>query len=140
MAQNEWSSKNEESTDKVHVFECSSPTCSATVLVRFQPPWLTDQDVHTLLDKDLLRQRTEEAFRTNAGHVEGMRYPTPMDVLVDLQRYLVNSWTREQRTISVDNKRFVVRFGPEGTACKDVLYKLKFRFEDQVSCRDQAIE
>ena len=97
-----------------------------------KPPILTDDDIHTLVDRDLLRQRTEDAFRTNAGHVEGMKYPTPMDVLVDLQKYLRNSWDKDQRPISVDNKRFVVRFGPGGTACKDILEKLHFRLEDQV--------
>ena len=85
-----------------------------------------------MVDRDLLRQRTEDAFRTNAGHVEGMKYPTPMDVLVDLQKYLKNSWSKDPRPISADNKRFVVRFGPEGTACKDILEKLHFRLEDQV--------
>ena len=132
LVRNDWASKNWGSQDEISVFECSSPTCSASICVQIKPPILTDEDVHTLVDRDLLRQRTEDAFRTNAGHVEGMKYPTPMDVLVDLQKYLKNSWSKDPRPISADNKRFVVRFGPEGTACKDILEKLHFRLEDQV--------
>ncbi|KAK5088046.1 ubiquitin-specific protease ubp2 [Lithohypha guttulata] len=59
-----------------------------------------------------------------------MKWPTPLDVLVDLRAYFRNSWVRQASTaISLDNKRFVVRFGPEGQACHDVLERLGFQFK-----------
>lgn len=140
VARNDWISKNWNSQAQIYVFECSSPTCSAAVTVQIKPPVLDDQDVRTLIDKDLLKQRTDEAFRTNAGHVEGMKYPTPMDVLVDLRQYLRNAWTRDPRSIAIDNRRFIVRFGPGGNACRDILEKLKFKQEVCLPLRfDQRI-
>jgi ubiquitin carboxyl-terminal hydrolase 25/28 len=129
LARNKWSSKNPQSPDIINVFECSSKTCSAAVTVQVAPPILSPNAIHTLVDKNLLKGRTDEAFRTRAGQVEGMKYPTPMDVLLDLRQYLRNAQRKENRPISVENKRFMVRFGPEGAACRDVLESLKFTYK-----------
>jgi ubiquitin carboxyl-terminal hydrolase 25 len=133
-ARKEWVSKNPQSQDLIHAFECSSQTCLASVILQISPPILTPDAVHTLIDKDLLKQRTDEAFKMKAGQVEGMRPPTPKDVLLDLRLYIRNARTRAPRPISIDNKRFVVRFGPEGLACKDVLETLKFTYKVLWTC------
>ncbi|KIW92252.1 uncharacterized protein Z519_07236 [Cladophialophora bantiana CBS 173.52] len=131
LERNVWKRQNPNSQDEIYTFKCSSLTCSATVTVRFSPPVLRQSDIHTLTDPALLRQRTEDAFREREGHTEGMRHPGPMDVLLDLRAYLKNSWRARDdpkyRSINLSNRRFIVRFGPEGTACKDVLDHLGFQ-------------
>jgi len=92
---------------------------------------LNQDDIHTLVDKDLLRQRTEEAFQTKEGNTEGMKHPLPIEVLTDLRAYIRNAWREEPRfrSINLSNRRFIVRFGPGGSACKDVLENLGFRLK-----------
>lgn len=93
-----------------------------------------------LLDKQLLAKRTDAAFEQKKGHTEGMKRPLPIDVLVDLRAYLQNAWKREERAqISIDNKRFAVRFGPEGKACSDVLEMLGFELKVSVSSAINAL-
>jgi len=83
-----------------------------------------------LVDKELLAKRTAAAFEWKKGYTEGMRRPSPLDVLVDLRTYIGNTWkSGAQREISGTNKRFAVRYGPDGTACKDVLEMLGFEYE-----------
>ncbi|EXJ74405.1 uncharacterized protein A1O5_02701 [Cladophialophora psammophila CBS 110553] len=131
LERNVWKRQNPDSQDEIYTYKCSSLTCSATITVRFSPPVLRQSDIHTLTDPALLRQRTEDAFREREGHTEGMRHPGPMDVLLDLRAYLKNSWRArgdpKYRSINLSNRRFIVRFGPEGTACKDVLEHLGFQ-------------
>jgi len=65
-----------------------------------------------------------------------MKRPMPIDVLVDLRAYIQNAWRKEERAqISLDNKRFVVRFGPEGKACSEVLEMLGFELQVSRICR-----
>lgn len=112
------------------MYECSSKKCSAVVTVHMSPPVLPPDAIHMLVDKDLLAKRTNAAFEAKAGHTEGMKRPSPLDVLADLRAYFRNSWTRSSASeISLDNKRFVVRFGPEGTACRKVLELLGFQLK-----------
>ncbi|OAL23576.1 hypothetical protein AYO20_10972 [Fonsecaea nubica] len=131
LERNAWLRKNPNSQDEIYTYKCSSPTCSAVVTVRYSPPVLRPSDIHTLIDPALLRQRTEDAFREREGHTEGMRHPGPMDVLLDLRAYLRNSWRARDdakyRSINLSNRRFIVRFGPEGNACKEVLEHLGFQ-------------
>ncbi|OAP63867.1 hypothetical protein AYL99_03094 [Fonsecaea erecta] len=131
LEQNAWRRQNPDSQDEIYSYRCSSPTCSATVTVRYGPPVLRPSDIHTLTDPSLLGERSKEAFRKKAGDTEGMRAPAPVDVLDDLRTYIRNSWrAREQptyRSISASNRRFIVRFGLEGHACRDVLEHLGFR-------------
>lgn len=85
--------------------------------------------VNYLVDKDALRKRTTEAFELNRGHTEGMKEPSPSDVLSDLRKYIVNALTsngQSRAEIRLDNKRFAVRFGPEGRACVEVLEYIGF--------------
>lgn len=124
--------KNE--SDEVVVYECSSTKCSAIVTVQLSPPVLPDEAVHILVDPELLAKRTNAAFELKQGNVDGMRRPTPLDVLADLRAYLRNSWEHNARTqIALDNKRFVVRFGPEGKACSNVLEALGFELKARAS-------
>ncbi|ETI26424.1 hypothetical protein G647_03201 [Cladophialophora carrionii CBS 160.54] len=131
LERNAWRRLNPNSQDEIYTYKCSSHTCSATVTLRFSPPVLRQSDVHTLTDPGLLRQRTEDAFRERGGNTEGMRHPGPMDVLLDLRAYLKNSWRARDdpkfKSINLSNKRFIVRFGPEGSACRDVLEHLGFQ-------------
>ncbi|KIV95527.1 hypothetical protein, variant 1 [Exophiala mesophila] len=121
------------STAEIYTYRCSALRCSVLVTVRVTPPVLRPYDVQVLTDPGLLRQRTDDAFRKQEGSTEGMKYPNPTDVLCDLRSYLKNSWRAKQdpkyASINVSNKRFIVRFGPGGVACKDVLEHLGFRSE-----------
>ncbi|KEF51809.1 uncharacterized protein A1O9_12146 [Exophiala aquamarina CBS 119918] len=62
-----------------------------------------------------------------------MKNPTPTDVLCDLRSYLKNSWKAisdpKFSLIKLTNKRFIVRFGPDGIACRNVLEHLGFQLE-----------
>ncbi|KAI1613706.1 ubiquitin thiolesterase [Exophiala viscosa] len=131
LERNAWLRQNPESRDEVYTYKCSSKTCSATVTVRLSPPVLRPSDVRTLVDADLLQQRTKDAFREREGNTEGMKHPGPVDVLTDLRAYIKNSWKAREdvkyRSINLSNRRFIVRFGPEGNACKDVLEHLGFQ-------------
>jgi len=86
--------------------------------------------VHALTDQALLKARTEAAFKVGQGRLEGFKYPSPVEVMSDLRKYLQNSWTtRDSRQIRLDNKRFMVRFGPDGEDCKDLLEFIGFARE-----------
>lgn len=115
---------------EVHVYECSSRECSAVVTLQLTPPCFTSEALHILLDKELLAKRTNAAFEWKKGDTEGMKRPLPIDVLMDLRAYIRNAWRQDAQTqISLDNKRFIVRFGPEGKACGDVLKMLGFELK-----------
>jgi ubiquitin carboxyl-terminal hydrolase 25 len=112
------------------VFQCSSPTCSATVIVRLRSPVLSDDHIRLLTDKALLNQRAEEVIGSEPTRFEGHKKPTAVDVLSDLRSYLKNSFEQhEPRPIKTDNKRFPLRFGLNGQACQDVLNFLGFKYE-----------
>jgi ubiquitin carboxyl-terminal hydrolase 25/28 len=123
LARNQWRSKNVGSQDEIYTFECSSHTCSATVYVQLTPPIFGVEDIHTLTDETLLKQRTSEAFQRWPNLLEGVARPSVFDVIVDLRKYLRNAWdsSNDGKRIGLDNKRFVVRFGPEGLPCREVL-------------------
>jgi ubiquitin carboxyl-terminal hydrolase 25 len=110
-------------------FECSSPTCSATVFVRLKPPELSEEHIRLLTDRGLLNRRTEEVISSEPTRFEGHKKPNPVDVLSDLRSYLKNSFDGESRPIKADNKRFTLRFGIDGQACKEVLNFLGFKYE-----------
>jgi len=61
---------------------------------------------------------------------EGYKKPTPVDVISDLITYLKNSVDQqESKIIKADNKRFILRFGLDGQACKEMLSFLGFKYE-----------
>lgn len=126
----ELENENPEHSNQIYVYECTSSMCSAVVTVHLTPPIFTEETIHLLVDKELLAKRTAAAFEWKRGHTEGMRRPSPLDVLSDLRAYIANMWkSGAQREINGSNKRFAVRYGPDGTACKDVLEMLGFEYE-----------
>ena len=44
-------------------------------------------------------------------------------MLIDLRVYIKNAWADDpnRKTIKLSNRRFMVRFGPQGEACREVL-------------------
>lgn len=129
VARNESFLDNADTKTETFAFECSSPTCSAAVFVRLRPPILSDEHIRLLTDRTLLNSRAEEVIGSEPARFEGHKKPTPVDVLSDLRSYLKNCFEhRESRPIKADNKRFSLRFGIDGLACKDVLNYLGFRF------------
>lgn len=126
-----WLRENPSSADEIYIYECSSSTCSAIITIHLSPPVLSRLAIHTLTDRELLRERTEIAFKSKEGNVEGMKHPTPADVLVDLRAYIRNCWSDDPRfkSIKLSNRRFIVRFGVEGEPCKEVLEELGFKFQ-----------
>lgn len=119
------------------MYECSSPKCSAIVSVQLSTPIFTEEALHQLIDKELLAKRARAAFEQKKGQTEGMKWPLPIDVLNDLRAYIRNAWRKDSQTeIDLNNKRFVVRFGPDGSACGDVLEMLGFELNVglHVSC------
>jgi ubiquitin carboxyl-terminal hydrolase 25 len=121
---------NVEPNFETYAFECSSVSCSATVFVRHRPPVLSDEYVRLLTDRALLNQRAEEVIESEPARFEGHKKPTPVDVLSDLRSYLKNSVDQQEtRPIKADNKRFSLRFGLDGQACKDMLSFLGFKHE-----------
>lgn len=116
--------------DEIHVYECSSRTCSAIVSIQLSTPIFTDEALRHLVDRDLLNARAKAAFEQKKGQTDGMKWPLPIDVLTDLQAYIRNAWRMEKNAeIDLNNKRFVVRFGPDGTACGGVLEMLGFELK-----------
>ena len=114
---------------ETYVFECSSKTCSAVVSIRLHTPRFSPQMVKILTDQVLLKTRTDASFRLAAERLEGSKRPSVTEVLTDLRQYLRNAWIGETKPIRVDNKRFMLRFGPGGEACKELLEFMGFTFE-----------
>lgn len=110
-------------------YECSYPTCSAVISLRMLSPVLGPDWVRLLTDRELLKKRADEAIAANPERLEGVARPLPVNVLDNLRTYIHNALHEPQRSkpISAINKRFVVCFGVEGKACKDLLEFLEFR-------------
>lgn len=124
-------------SEEIYVYECSSSMCGMIVTIVLSPPVLSDEEVDILTNPEKLKARTDAAFEAKKGETEGMRRPSPTDVLVDLRAYIRNSWRKEAKSeIALDNKRFSVRFGPDGKDCQTVLESLgfKLRVGTQMSC------
>lgn len=121
---------NPEWKGETYAFECSSHTCSAVVVVHLKPPRLPPEMVDVLTDQIMLKARIEEAFKVGAGRLEGMKHPSSVEVMGDLRTYIRNSWIPDKsRPITLNNKRFMLRFGPDGQACKDLLEYVGFTLE-----------
>ncbi|OKO92627.1 hypothetical protein PENSUB_12612 [Penicillium subrubescens] len=128
----------EEVTDKGQVvetyhYQCSHVPCSAMVSLRILSPLINPQFLELLSDPDLIRERAEEAIADQPERLEGMAIPTPITVLDNLRLYLHNALHSHERSkaISSSNKRFMLSFGLEGTACKDVLEFLGFVYDSE---------
>lgn len=126
----------EEVTEKGQVvetyhYQCSHLSCSAMVSLRIMSPLITLHRLELLSNPDLIRERAEEAIAAQPERLEGMAIPAPVTVLDNLRLYLHNAlYTHERsKAISSANKRFMLSFGLEGTACKDVLEFLGFSYD-----------
>jgi ubiquitin carboxyl-terminal hydrolase 25 len=121
---------------QLFVYECSAPECSAVTTITLTPPEIHDQVIESLTNKDLLKERTDQAFRANEANTQGMRYPLPIEVLNDLRIYIKNAWAQDpgKKSIKLSNRRFMVRFGPRGEACRTVLEEFKFRLDEENDC------
>lgn len=130
VARKEENALNADREGETFAFECTSRTCPATVLIDIEPPRLSPDMVRTLTDQAMLKNRTEAAFKIGQGRLEGVKHPSPLEVMSDLRKYLQNAWTsRDSRPIRLDNKRFMLRFGPDGEECKDLLEFMGFTLE-----------
>ena len=121
------------SDSDIVVYQCSASTCSAILTVRYTPQQLNQDMIHTLTDPIQLSRRTEDAFKAFPHNAAQLKRPAVIDVLNDLRIYLKNPWNTDpqpRRIIQMTNNRFVVRFGPNGDACKDVLEFLRFRRDE----------
>lgn len=128
-------SLNAEECCELYIYECSVPQCSAVVTIKLSPAELTGDHVNHLVNLELLKQRTDEAFEVHKADTVGMKRPSPVDVLVDLRTYFANAWNRESTSeIRLDNKRFAVRFGPQGNASHDLLTHLRFERKVWIAC------
>ena len=93
--------------------------------------------VEFLTDQTLLKNRIEEAFKIGGARLEGMKHPSSVEVMSDLRTYIKNSWVPDKsRPITLNNKRFMLRFGPDGQACKDLLEYVGFTLE--VCCGERG--
>lgn len=126
----------EEVTEKGQVvetyhFQCSHASCSAMVSLRILSPLINPQFLELLSDPARIRERAEEAIADQPERLEGMAIPTPITVLDNLRLYLHNALHSHERSkaISSANKRFMLSFGLEGTACKEILEFLGFVYD-----------
>jgi hypothetical protein len=86
--------------------------------------------VHVLTDQAMLRKRTEAALKVGQGRFEGVKHPSSLEVMSDLRKYLQNAWaSKDGKPIRLDNKRFMLRFGPDGEECKELLEFIGFRLQ-----------
>lgn len=115
---------------EVYAFECTSRNCPAIVWVCLESPRLLPDMVRTLTDPAMLKARTDAAFKVGQGRLEGFKHPSALEVISDLRKYIQNTRTsKDSKTIRLDNKRFVVRFGPDGEDCKELLEFIGFTLE-----------
>ncbi|RMZ79479.1 hypothetical protein DV738_g3327, partial [Chaetothyriales sp. CBS 135597] len=134
--QRQWRRARPDNPVLVYVYECSASACSAVVSVLFTPPEISAQVVHELTDAAALKERTDAAFSTSSANTQGMRRPLPIDVLNDLRIYIRNAWDNDpsKSMIKTSNRRFMVRFGPGGQACKGILEGMGFRLDEDAQC------
>lgn len=126
----------EEVTEKGQVvetyhYQCSHLSCSAMVSLRILSPLITPQFLELLSDPAVIRERAEGAIAAQPERLEGMAVPAPVTVIDNLRLYLYNALHSPERSkeISSSNKRFMLSFGLEGTACGDLLEFLGFVYD-----------
>ncbi|RMZ91876.1 hypothetical protein DV736_g914, partial [Chaetothyriales sp. CBS 134916] len=130
--QHHWNQVRPDSPSLIYVYECSAPVCSAVVSVLITPPEITLQVEQALTDEAALKERTDAAFSASAATTQGMRRPLPVDVLNDLRIYIRNAWDNDpsKSMIKTSNRRFMVRFGPGGHACRGILEGMGFHLNE----------
>lgn len=112
-------------------YDCSYPTCSATVSLRIVSPLLRPEWVRLLTDPELIQKRAREAVKAYPDRLEGIAQPLPINVLGNLHAYINNALNnrQESKPIKAINKRFMICFGIEGKRCKSLLEFLEFHQE-----------
>ena len=130
IARKEESAHNSNRKGQTYAFECTSRTCSATIFIHLQPPRLSPDMVYVLTDQAMLRKRTEAALEKGQGRFEGVKHPSSLEVMSGLRKYLQNAWvSKDGKPIRLDNKRFMLRFGPNGEECKELLEFIGFKLQ-----------
>ncbi|KAJ5640591.1 hypothetical protein N7528_000216 [Penicillium herquei] len=111
-------------------YQCSHPSCSTTVSLRILSPILTPVHYVQLTNLDLLRNRAGAAFAAQPERLEGVPFPSPITVLDNLRLYLNNAlhYPDRSKTITSNNKRFMVSFGVGGEPCRELLDFLGFEY------------
>lgn len=109
-------------------YQCSHFSCSAMVSLRILSPLINPKFAYLLTDPEAIRQRAEEAIAAEPERLEGMAKPLPINVLENLRLYLTNALHNStlSKAITPNNKRFMISFGVEGAACKELLEFLGF--------------
>lgn len=112
-------------------YQCSHLSCSTMVSLRILSPLITPQFLELLADPTVIRERAEEAIAAQPERLEGMAVPAPITVIDNLRLYLYNALHNPERSkeISSSNKRFMLSFGLNGTACGDILEFLGFVYD-----------
>ena len=114
---------------EVYVFQCSATQCPVIVTIQLRAPVLTPALIHTLTDRDLIKQRTDETFLARPSNVEGKKRPGVYDVLNNLRSWHRDALTRKSKPVPVWNTRFILSFGPQGRPCEDVFFALDFKLQ-----------
>lgn len=120
----------------IQQFQCSSPTCSAKLSIRFKPPRLTADWVSLLTDSRLINQRATRAMTADQELFEGHAAPQPMDVLYVLCQYINNALKGEGRKITASNKKWRLCLGEP---CSDLLQYLGFESDVSIQLAQTII-
>ncbi|QIX00141.1 hypothetical protein AMS68_005658 [Peltaster fructicola] len=112
-------------------WQCSSPSCSATLNIKFKVQRLHKQHVLSLTDTSQLKKRYEDILRIEPER-EGIKQATPVEALTRLRKYIKDSLNPEhnKRTFPANNKRFMEAFGYYGADCRPVLEDLGFEYSE----------
>lgn len=117
-------------------FQCSSPTCSAKLTVRFKPPKLIPDWVSLLTDSRLISQRAMKAITEDQERFEGHAIPQPTEVLSNLRQYIYNAMRSETRKIPWNNKKWLLCLGEP---CFDLLQYLGFESDVSTQLAESLI-
>ncbi|KAJ5729931.1 uncharacterized protein N7483_004439 [Penicillium malachiteum] len=111
-------------------YQCSHPLCSTAISLRILSPIITLMYHAQLTNVEILRQRAGAAFAAQPERLEGVPFPSPITVLENLRLYLNNAlhYPDRSKTITSNNKRFMVSFGVGGAACRELLEFLGFEY------------
>jgi ubiquitin carboxyl-terminal hydrolase 25/28 len=106
------------------MFACSAPRCPAALTIQVTPPRLTDDNINTLTNRAVLRQRWEAA-KLLAGERADTSMARPVDAPDYLNTYLQDSLNPQKgkQRIPLLNRKFLKTFGRD---CDSILKKVGF--------------
>ncbi|KAI9844919.1 MAG: ubiquitin-specific protease ubp2 [Sclerophora amabilis] len=108
-------------------FECSAPTCHATLTCSIIPARLTPDHIALLTDRDAIKQRVQREIDQYPDRLASYGIPEPVTVLNNLKTYLVDA-KREPKSLKASNKKFLTSLGP---GCSTLLNYLGFRYSEE---------